>query len=101
LNLIVTLLLAKLRFPTPISNEATKQYSDRPPSFGSFLKMYRQKHGYDTKDQTVRIANGIRSGWKPEVSGPLGALRWYHRPEAGANPHLAALYEPILVRFIK
>jgi hypothetical protein len=101
LNLVVALLMAKMRFATPISNEATRQYSDRPPSFGSFLRKYRELHGYSTTDQTMRIADGIRSGWQPEMSGPAGAVRWYHRPESGANPRLATLYEPIIAHFIR
>jgi hypothetical protein len=29
---------------------------------------------------------GIASGWKTDASRVYGAVRWYHRIEAGANP---------------
>lgn len=100
LNLIVSLLLAKLRFPSPISEAATLAYRSRPHSFGSFLGAYRTQYGTDSNQQKDRIAEGIRSGWQPEVSAPFGAVRWYHRADSGANPLLAELYEPIIRHFI-
>ncbi|MCC6133543.1 MAG: hypothetical protein IT186_26725 [Acidobacteria bacterium] len=100
LNLIVSLVLAKLRFPTPTCLAATLAYRSRDHSFGSFISAYRKQYGTDTTDMTVRIADGIRGGWQPEVSSPYGAVRWYHRPDTGANPLLAKLWEPIVARFI-
>jgi hypothetical protein len=100
LNLIVSLLMAKLRFPTPTSAAATTAYLGRPHSFGSFIGAYRKQYGTDSTAQKDRIANGIRAGWSPEVPAAFGAVRWYHRPDSGANPLLAELYEPIISRFI-
>lgn len=101
LNLIVSLIMAKLRFATPTSEAASLAYLIRPHSFGSFIGAYRAQYGEDSTNQKDRIAEGIRAGWQPEVSAPYGAVRWYQRPESGANPRLAKMYEPIIKRFIE
>ena len=104
LNLIVQLLMAKLRFPSSISDEAAKLYAERRPlSFGSYLRTYYATYGDDVTDMVPRITNGIRRGWKPDADapGPVGAVRWYHRAAASANPQLAELYEPILSYYLR
>jgi hypothetical protein len=104
MSLLVQLIMSKLRFPTPESNRAVSTYvSLRPHSFGSYLGAYTQKFGADRNDMDNRITQGILSGWKPDagVSPAYGALRWYHRPDVGANPQLAEMFQPILNRFVR
>lgn len=102
LNHIVLLLMAKLRFATPISDNATKEYaSQRPHSFGSYLGAYYDHYGDDMTDVTNRVIAGIEARWLSDTSAPYGAVRWYHRPSEGANPQLALLYKEIIAKFIK
>lgn len=102
LNHIVALIMAKLRFPSPLSEGANRLYVDnRPYSFGSYMVAYRNAYGSDDADMGNRIDSGIRSGWKPDTSAAMGAVRWYHRRVSGANPQLAELYEPIIAEFVK
>ncbi len=102
LNHVVMLLMAKLRFPTLASNEAVRVYAEqRPPSYGSYLGTYYKQYGNDMTDTAKRIDAGIAAGWVTDVSSPYGAVRWYHRPNVGANPQLAKLYQPIIDMYIK
>jgi hypothetical protein len=102
LNLIVDLLMARLRYPSPLSIEASRVYAtQRPPSYGSYLRAYYSRWGDDMTDWQNRMNAGIAGGWQPDVSAPYGAVRWYHRPDTGANPQLAELYSVIIDRFIK
>lgn len=101
LNLIVLLLMSKLRYGSPVSAAAVTRYATgRPHSYGSYMLQYYAKYGKDTSDMQNIIA---KSGWSPDpgVSPALGALRWYNRPSLGANPRLAELYAPILEALIK
>lgn len=101
LNLIVKMLMSKLRFPTLVSDSSVKVYSEsRPYSYGSYLAKYREVYGNDTTDIEHRIAAGIDSGWPADCSAPIGAVRWYHRADTGANPQLAELYVEIIDKFI-
>src|SRR3954468_18929672 len=101
LNLIVKMLMSELRFPTPISQRAVKAYSaDRPYSYGSYFVKYEEVYGTEREHLKDRIAAGIRSGWQTDCSAPVGAVRWYHRPDTGANPQLAELYVDIIDKFI-
>jgi hypothetical protein len=101
LNLIVMMLMAKLRYPSQLIDEAVTVYAaTRPMSYGSYLKAYHAQYGDDARDMEHRITVGIASGWRPDKSAPNGAICWYHRPETGANPQLAELYETIVDRFI-
>lgn len=100
LNLIVKLLMSKLRSPTAVSEAAVNLYAgSRPHSYGSFLGTYRKVHGSDATDIRTRIHHGTESGWKPDTTPPLGAVRWYHRKDTGANPQLADLYDIIVGHF--
>jgi hypothetical protein len=104
LNLIVMLLASTQRFPTPVSKDAIRRYAtNRPDSYGSYLGAYRRQYGADVgADARVmrdRMDAGIAEGWSKDVSPVFGAVRWYHRIEAGANPQLADLYAPILDLF--
>lgn len=112
LNLIVRLLMAQMRYPSPMSLEASRVYAtQRPHSYGSYLRTYYSLFGEDVTDcgpSTLtecvwkkRMDAGIAAGWQPDVSAPLGAVRWYHRPDIGANPQLADLYSVIISKFIK
>lgn len=105
INHIVNLLMAKLRFPTFVSDNATQEYfSQRAHSFGSYLGPYYAQYGDDMKDFQNRLHAGIASNWKPDVSAPMGAVRWYHRPNTAdghANPQLAVLYQDIVERLLK
>jgi hypothetical protein len=106
LNLIVMLLTSVLRFPSDASAQAVDWYAkNRPVSYGSFLGAYRQKYGVDMKaspdEVKRRMEQGIAGGWKTDSSRVLGAVRWYHRAEAGANPALAELYVPIIRAYLE
>jgi len=97
LNHIVLLLMAKLRYPSLISDIAMHEYiKQRAHSYGSYLGAYYAKYGDDMNNYQQRILTGIGTGWKPDVSPPVGALRWYFRPVTGgpgdesySNPQLA------------
>jgi len=102
LNNIVMLLISKLRHPSALSQLATTAYATgRPHSYGSYLRQYYTTYGDDMANLSDRIKVGIVNGWKPDVSAPYGAVRWYHRASEGANPQLGTLYAPIIERFIK
>ena len=102
LNHIVHLVMAQLRYPTDISRLAEATYlSGRPPSYGSYMGAYYAKYGNDMTNIKQRIDAGIRSGWKPDVTAPYGAVRWYHRPSTGANPMLATLWQPIIENYMR
>lgn len=100
LNLIVKLLMAKLRSASGESDAATAAYaSSRPFSYGSYLSTYRARFS-DATDMAQRIESGIRSGWRADKPAVNGAVHWYHRVENGGNSLLAELYDPIIDRFI-
>lgn len=100
LNHIVHLVMAQLRYPSKISNAASvTYYSNRSPSYGSFLGSYYSAYGADMNDVVNRMNAGIASGWKPEGNAIFGAVHWYHRPSSGANPMLATLWQPIIERY--
>ncbi|HEY1936563.1 MAG TPA: hypothetical protein VGJ33_01355 [Candidatus Angelobacter sp.] len=104
LNLIVLMLMSKLRFPTPITDAAVSAYAhNRALSYGSYLGVYAQYYGNDGTDMRSRMDAGISGGWAPDpgVSGPFGAVRWYHRAAVGANPQLAEIYGVIIDTYIK
>lgn len=106
LNHIVQLLIAKLRYPSLISDNATQEYmNQRAHSFGSFLGAYYAHYGDDMTDYKKRIIEGIAAGWRPDVSAPAGAVRWYHRPnsvdDGHPNPQLSTLYSAIIDRLLK
>ncbi|MGF6790161.1 hypothetical protein [Paraburkholderia sp. 35.1] len=103
LNHIVHLIMAKLRYPTLVSDAAVHQYAAlRANSYGSYLgTYYAHPHDADMADVKQRIVAGIASGWAPDVSAPYGAVRWYHLPSFGANPQLATLYSVIIDMYIK
>lgn len=100
LNLIVKLLMARLN-PTTVSEAAANLYAaSRPHSYGSFLGTYLGEYGEDATDIRTRIHNGIGAGWQPDTLAIIGAVRWYHRKDTGANPRLADLYDPIIARYL-
>ena len=73
-NLIVTLAVCQFRQPTPLSFAASRFYTRfRAPNLG--------------------CVDG-------EVSSVNGALRHYHRAEAGGNPEIAELWRPIVDRLL-
>jgi hypothetical protein len=96
------MLMSRLRFPTPTSTAAITVYAqNRPPSYGSYFVEYYRHYGDDGTDIKNRMDAGIAGGWGRDVSGPFGAVRWYHRAATGANPALAELYGPIIEAYIK
>jgi hypothetical protein len=102
LNHIVKLLMAEIRYPTALSNEATRVYmQQRPHSYGSYFGAYYAKHGGDFADIVGRMEAGIASGWAPDVPAAYGTVRWYHRFDMGANPQLATMYGPIIETLLK
>lgn len=104
LNLIVKLVMAKLRFGTPASDEAVRvYYTERAHSYGSYFGAYKAQYGDDATDFDTRIKAGANGGWGPDagISPAFGAVRWYQRPTTGANPQLAELYSVIIERFLK
>src|SRR6266481_7347190 len=102
LNLGVQILMSRIFAPNPANQAAVAAYQARAHSYGSYFKAYCSAYGPMTaaemKHATIRnrIEAGIQQGWAPDVNGPYGALRWYHRWTAGSNPKLAAMYQPIL-----
>ena len=101
LNHIVRLLMSRVRSPTGISEIAVGVYAKRQPSYGSYLDIYYRTNSGDKKIDVDKIKAGIWAGWIPDSSASYGAVRWYHRPDVGANPQLAILYRPIIERFIR
>jgi hypothetical protein len=100
LNLLVMLLMAKLRNPSPPSDQAADVLAGyRPFSYGSYLTAYRAAYS-DATDMRTRMDAGIQSGWQADKTAVNGAVHWYHRIESGGNPELAELYDPIIHRFI-
>ena len=101
LNHIVTLMLAHLRYPSEVSRvAAVTYYGSREHSYGSYLDAYYAQYGADMNNMTARMDAGIAGGWKPQGPAAYGAVRWYHRPSAGANPMLATLWKPIIERYM-
>lgn len=81
LNLIVKLIVSEIRAPNPTSRTAILVYADqRPYSYGSYLGSYRTQYGYDAKDIKARIDDGIASGWQPDCSPVMGAVRLVPSP---------------------
>lgn len=80
-------------------------YRKRAASYGSYLEAYRTENGDDdgVSDDELRrrLDAGIKKGWKPDKRTVLGAVRWYHRSQIGANPQLADLYDPIIRRYFE
>lgn len=106
LNLVVSLIMSTLVYPSTTSTQAANLYAkNRPVSYGSFLGTYYQKYGFQ-QDVLIglmksRIDQGIASGWQTDSSRVYGAIRWYQRAEAGANPALAELYRPIIKAYLE
>jgi hypothetical protein len=101
LNLLVMLLMAKLRTPSADSESGVALYASmRPFSYGSYLRTYRMLFGHDATEMTQRIDAGIKSGWRADLPPANGAVHWYHRVEAGGNEQLAELYDPIIDRYV-
>ncbi len=105
LNLIVKLLMAKLRFATPVSDEAARvYYTERAHSYGSYFGSYKAQYGDDATDFDAKVKAGVNGGsWNPDagVSPAFGAVRWYQRQTTGANPQLAEMYSVIIEHFLK
>jgi hypothetical protein len=92
--------------PSAITTERLlRAYKQRPLSYGSYLGTCRKHCGGDLGNVTDSarkcMDDGIRGGWQPESKAVLGAIRWYHREETGANPALATLYEPIVHKYLE
>ncbi|MGE4043605.1 MAG: hypothetical protein AB7F35_02035 [Acetobacteraceae bacterium] len=108
LNHMVALLMAMLRYPSIISDEAARVYSrQRVSSYGSYFDSYYRQYGDDMGkapgEVTERMKAGLAAGWQADVSVPFGVMRWYHRPGingTGANPQLAILYQPIVDKLL-
>jgi hypothetical protein len=106
LNLIVLLLMARLeRGGEPAVDDAIATYRGRSLSYGSYFKAYcdayyNQANGQRDRSLANAIQDGIDEGWTPDVPGPYGAVRWYHRWAGGGNPKLATMYEPIIATLI-
>jgi len=119
MNTIAMLWMGRERLRNPVSESAIASYRSRAHSYGSYFDTYCKLYGplvvYEkcpswepncctTKEclsdrVTSRIASGIASGrWQPDpgVSGAYGAVRWYNRWVAKANPRLATMWEPII-----
>lgn len=106
LNLMIMLLMSILRHPSTVSGASSRSYaSQRLVSYGSYLGKYRAMYGVNnsiSKEAMIGlIEKGIAEGWVPDADTPpaLGAARWYHREETGANPRLAELYAPIIRKY--
>jgi hypothetical protein len=105
LNLIVQLLMAKVRTPSADTELATTTYAkNRAVCAGCYLSHYRAANpGNFTADEKTminEIRKGIATGWKTDCPRVLGALRWYFRAESGGCSTLAELYEPMVNRWL-
>jgi hypothetical protein len=104
-NLVVELIMAKIRSPTTASEQATTMYAkNRAVCAGCYLTHYRTAfpgdYGADEATMKARITTGIAAGWTPDCPRVLGALRWYFRAESGGCSKLAELYEPMVTRWL-
>lgn len=79
-SIILTLAVCRARMVTPLSWLAAKLYA----------KLRPYNHGcYEAIDQGY-----------VEHSPVYGALRWYHRAEAGGNPEIAELWRPVVEKYL-
>ena len=63
LNLMVMMVMAKLRFPTLLTNTVITQYAQgRALSYGSYLGAYYAVYGEDPTDMKARMDAGIAGG---------------------------------------
>ena len=105
-NLVVQLLMAKVRAPSADTELAATTYAkNRPVCAGCYLTHYRRKYpgNYEADEPTMKknIKKGIaEEGWKPDCPRVLGALRWYFRAESNGCSSLAELYEPMVNRWL-
>lgn len=90
-NTILTLAVCRIRCPTPLSYLAIKLYSWlRPWNKGCIYT------GTKYIDLPVDAPVEYRNNYYHPV---YGALRWYHRAEAGGNPEIAEMWKPIIERY--
>lgn len=109
LNHIIEHLMAKLRFPSDVSEKSANAYcKNRLISYGSFVKAYYDVYGEDllavgdlTPVVRQRLDEGIKNGWVTDAGRVYGAVRWYHRVGKGANPKLAEIYEHIIRKYLE
>jgi hypothetical protein len=109
--------------PTSASEEAIALYKSRPHTYGSYFGAYCQAHGplfvrsqcakndpgcCTDKDclNTLlmqRMKANVPATWAPDKDGmgAYGAVRWYNRWTAKANPGLAVLWQPIMESLLK
>lgn len=86
-NTILTFAVCRARMPTPLSWLAVRLFAKlRPWNYGC-AELVKE-------DAETRVA------FLPDTYRPVyGALRWYHRAEAGGNPEVAELWKPIVERW--
>lgn len=83
--IITTLITCRAIMPTPLSWLAAKLYAKlRPNNYGNI----QHRTMPDGSTRSIKYNN------------VYGALRWYHRAEAGGNPEIAELYESLVRRYL-
>ena len=98
LNHIVTLVMSRVRFPTPESQTALFEYVQlRRYTWGSYFDEFYKRYGNDLTDADNRLIAGATVQQWPRTGTPAyGAVRWYHRPSQGANPQLVEVWKPLI-----
>ena len=88
LNLIVMMLMAKLRTPTATQRGGGRRVyaAMRPFSYGSYLTHLPRDLRSDADDMTARMDEGIRSGWRADKPAANGAGALVSPPRVGRQP---------------
>lgn len=90
---ILTLAVCSARSATPLSWLARKIYTKlRPWNYGC-VRDLSVPSGFNGEVASLSVSHY----YKPVY----GALRWYHRAEAGGNPEVAELWKPICARLFE
>jgi len=89
-----------------VQNGVQYYKANRPHSYGSYLGAYREKYELiqcapiSPDEMKHRMDVGIASGWKTDASAIYGAVRWYHREEAG-QILIGRTYRPIIQAYLE
>lgn len=96
--IILTLAVCRARMSTPLSWLAAKLYAKlRPWNYGCI-----ERGVLPTADQIEEfgLEPGATLTYPAKHSPVYGALRWYHRKEAGGSPEIGELWKPVIERWL-
>lgn len=94
---VLTLVVCRARYPTPLSWLAAKLYAKlRPWNYGC---IERDVPATSAQVREFGLEPGTNLTFPAKHSPVYGALRWYHRAPAG-NPEIAELWRPIVERYL-